>query len=652
MATPDFYAKALDKKSRPQDDFYQYANGPWLKANPIPATHTAWSSFGVLREETDERLKGILLKLASAKRLDAEQEKLVAYWRVAMDERKAEELGTDPLMEELARIDAIESRDELVPAVARLHNLGVNVFWDYVIDADRKRNDVNAIHLWQNGLGLPDREYYVKKDARSARTREGYLKAVARMMRIAGWSAKDAASVADAVLRIETRLAKASMTGAEQRDVEATYHKASINKLAKEAPLDWKGYLLALGIPEEHARTVIYGQPRFMTESAAILGRSHIEEIKAYLSWQCVLAAAPYLNEALGQASFAFFAKELSGQKERKPRWKRAIAEIDDEIGFLLGKEYARAYFPAAAKKRIDSLIDDLFATYRARMSALPWMSVKTMAKAIEKLDAIRRKVGYPDKWQSYASFKPDDTSYLHMHWAAVRYHVRRGIARLGKPVDRSRWGMRPHTVNAYCDFVFNEIAFPAGILQKPFYDKDWSDALNYGAIGSVIGHELTHAFDDQGSRFDKQGNQRSWWTAADRKRFGEQAEALVRQYGEQVIVDDIRCDGQLTLGENIADIGGVAIAYEALSRKLAGRMDARSGGYTVAQQFFIAYAQTENGVYRDGEARRRAVIDRHAPSRLRVNVVLSNLDEFHEAFDIRPGDRMYRAPEERVRIW
>lgn len=650
--TPAFFSPHLDKKIRPQDDIFQYATKAWAKAHPIPKSQSAWSTFNVLDDEVQHQLKSLLDKLAKSRTTDPEAKKLREYYRAGMDEKLANKLGAEPVLEELARIDAIDSRAELPALMAHLHNLGAGPFWDWCIGPDYKKNTINIVELYQSGLGLPDRDYYIKNDAKSKKIRVAYLKTIARLMKLAGWSASESAAIAKTVFEIETRLAKASMSRVELRDIPAQYNKMSPAALQKTANFDWKGYLDAVGIPTKHVRTLIACQPKFMKESAAILKKTSLDDLKAYLSWHLVLSAAPYLSDEFVKASFDFYGKVISGKKEQRPRWKRVISDIDDSIGELLGKRYVKEYFPESAKKRVDALIDDLFATYRARMTALPWMSVKTMAKAIEKLDAMRRKIGYPTKWENYAAFKPDSSSFLAMSWAATRYGVKREIKKLGKPVDRNEWGMTPQTVNAYCSFTFNEIVFPAAFLQKPFFHKDWSDALNYGGLGSVIGHELTHAFDDQGSGFDKDGNLKNWWSKADKVKFDAEAKRFVKQYGAYEVVDGLKCNGELTLGENIADVGGLAIAYEALERRLGKKLHVKSGGFTPAQEFFIANAQGWGGNMRPEERRRRVITDPHAPHDMRVNVAFSNLQEFHDAFDVKPGDKLYRKPADRVGIW
>lgn len=651
---PPFYSPLLDPRIRPQDDLYAYANKGWIKKNPIPASQASWSSFSALHDTVQHQLKALLEGIAKKKKVDRETEKLQAYWQVAMDEKKAEAVGSEPLLEELARIDAIDTKDELPALIAHLHNRGVSVFWDYYIGADDKDNTTNIIQLYQSGLGLPDRDYYLTKDESSEKTRAAYLRTITRLMKLAGWSSKDAAGAATTVMRIETELARNSMTRTELRDIKAQYNKMSLTQLTKKAPsVAWTRYISALGIDLKHASKVIVCQPQFMTASSDLIRKNTLRDIQTYLSWHLIIESAPYLNNAFVQASFDFFGKVISGKKEMQPRWKRALAELDDLVGELVGKAYVAKYFPPTAKKRIDTLIDDLFATYAARIQALPWMSVPTMAKALEKLAAMRRKVGYPTKWRSYADFKPDTDSYLAMHWAGIAYVVRRSIKKLGKPVDRSVWSMTPQTINAYNSFTFNEIVFPAGILQKPFFDAAWPDALNYGGIGTVIGHELTHAFDDMGAQFDKDGNFKNWWGASDKKKFAAEAKKLAAQYSAYHVIDTLNCNGELTLGENIADIGGVAIAYEALARRIGEKaMHVKKNGFTPAQTFFIAYAQSECGSVRPQELRRRVITDPHAPSFLRVNAALPNLQEYHDAFAVQAGDKLYRKPEDRVSIW
>jgi putative endopeptidase len=521
----------------------------------------------------------------------------------------------------------------------------------FMVAQDQKNSTQYIVHLSQGGLSLPEKNYYVANDADSKAIRAKFHDYLVKMLQLLGDSAKDAGDEADVVLEIETKLAESSRTPTELRNVEKRYNKKTRSQLMELAPkFDWNQYFTALGVKGQD--DVIVGEPEFFQRLNELLNTESLQNWKTYLRWQLIDDTAAYLSDDFVNENFEFLGKTLRGQKQIEARWKRAVQTIDRMMGEDLGKIYVERYFPPEAKRRMEDLVKNLIDAYRERIRTRDWMGEKTKEQALAKLDKVTRKIAYPDKWRDYSALQIATDSYVQNVLRARVFNFHYRLSKLGQPIDRGEWGMTPPTVNAYYNPTMNEIVFPAGILQPPFFNQDADDAVNYGAIGAVIGHELTHGFDDQGSLFDAEGNLKNWWTPEDKKHFHEKAEALAKQYNQCVALDDLHVNGHLTLGENLADLGGLTIAYNAYHRALDGKPAPMIDGLSGDQRFFIGFAQVWRGSNSPQSLRVRLRTDPHSPEHFRCNVPTSNLTAFYEAFGIKSGDPMYREPADRVQVW
>jgi putative endopeptidase len=646
----------VDRSADPRHDFFQFAVGKWLKDNPIPASERSWGIARVVQEETYLRLKAI--SEAAAARGDraapgGNERKIGDFWHAAMDTATVERQGLRPLDDAFARIEAVGSRRELVAEIGRLQRMGVDAMCSLYVFQDEKRSDRYALHLYQGGLGLPDRDYYVDDDARSATLRTAYVEHVARTLELLGDAPAKARANAATVMALETDLARASRTLAALRDPVANYHEVRVDALAGlAASIPWPEYLAAGGLPP--LDSVIVGQPEFFTALDRMLQARPLGEWKAYLRWQLAHAYAPQAGGAFEAEHFRFFGTILRGTPEQRPRWKRMLDEEEKYLGDALGQLYVAGHFPAAAKARYEKLSDEIFAAFRSRLRTLDWMSEATRKRALAKLDTVTRKVGHADRWKDYASYEVTRDSFLQ--------NVVRGricltdyeIAKLRKPVDRQEWEMTPQTYNAYYNPSNNEIVLPAAVFLLPgIADAEIDDALVYGYAGAAtIGHEITHGFDDTGRQFDERGNLETWWTAEDDAEFKRRARVIVEQFNGYVVAGDLRVNGEATQGENIADLGGLVLGWEAFTRTAQYREGKPLGGFTPAQRYFIGWALGWMSQVRPESLALQVRTDVHAPSHLRVIGPLSNLPEFHEAFGVRPGDAMHRPAEAQVHIW
>ena len=642
----------FDTSLRPGQDFYEYVNGNWIKRNPIPPEYSRWGAFPKLRDDNLAALRQIVEELTSRTGgLDEDRRKIRDFYLTAMDEAKLEQQGVSPLESELERVSKIKSPDELIALVGEFHAAGISGFFRFSVAQDEKHSDRYAVHLHQGGLGLPERGYYLGTSEDSKRIRAQYREHVAKMLALLGESPQAASTEADAVLMVETKLAEASRTPVQLRDREAQYNKKTLAELAAlTTDVNWELYFKTVGAAG--FSDVIVGQPEFFQRVNELLKSAPMDEWRAYLRWHLIHSTAAYLSDAFERENFRFYSQQMRGVKEMQPRWKRAIGAIDGLMGEALGRLYVEKYFPPAAKRRMDELVKNIMAAYRQRIETRDWMGPDTKKQALAKLDTVMPKIGYPDKWRDYAALEVGTDSYVRNVLRAEGFEFRYRLSKLGKPVDRTEWHMTPPTVNAYYNSTMNEIVFPAGILQPPFFNPAADDAVNYGAIGAVIGHEITHGFDDQGSRSDAYGNLKNWWTAEDRARFTAKTDALVKQFDACVAVDDLHVNGRLTLGENIADLGGITISYAAYQRSLNGGSPPIIDGLSGPQRFFIGFAQVWRGSTRDADQRVLLRTDPHSPPRFRTLVPLSNLAAFYQAFDVKPGDAMYRPPQERVEVW
>ncbi|MFN2521086.1 MAG: M13 family metallopeptidase [Candidatus Limnocylindria bacterium] len=641
----------MDTSVRPCDDFFRYANGMWLDRTPIPADEPVYGAFTEIRDRNWAMVHDILEDAArDPGPAGSDRQKVGDMYASGMDEAAIEAAGTAPLAPELERIDRLADRDELPALLAALHAAGSRAGFGVFVRPDPKDSRTNVAHLQQAGLGLPDRDYYLRDDAKSEEIRAAYTRHVARMHELLGANATDAQRSADTVVSLESRLARASMQRVDQRDPYKTYHKTRISRLMEDAPgFDWNGYLASLGAPP--LEEVNVRQPDFARELAAASADVPIDQWKIYLRWHLIRSAAPLLGTRFVDESFAFNGALLQGVKEKHPRWRRVAERVDADLGEALGQLFVERVFPPEAKRRVLQLVDDLRSAFRERIGQLAWMTEATKDQAARKLDAFRVKMGYPDSWRDYSSLAIDRGPYVRNAIRAGEFELRRNLAKLGHPVDREEWHMSPPTVNAYYNASMNEIVFPAGILQRPFFDVAADDAVNYGAIGVVIGHEMTHGFDDQGSKFDADGNLKDWWTPEDRAAYDARTDLMVKQFEEYEPLPGQRVNGRLTLGENIADLGGVKLALAALRRSAAAASGPDADGFTAEQRFFLGHAQSWRSQIRDDALRVRLNVDPHSPSAYRVNGPLSNLPEFFAAFGCEDG-AMRRRDSERPEIW
>ena len=653
-AEPAINAANMDTTVKAGDDFYKFANGTWLKNNPIPAQYSRYGAFEVLEEENYVQLKTILAE-ASADKTAAEgsvNQKIRDFYNSGMDSVKIDKDGINPLKAELEQINSFATIADVQNMIAMQHASGnYPLFYLFGSPDDKNSNQVIA-STYQGGLGLPDRDYYLGTDARSKEIRESYVKHMVKMFVLAGSAPEQAAKDADVVMKIETEIAKFSSTRLELRDPNANYNKTDLAGLQKMAPgLDWKAYFD--GIKLQATNEINVGQPKFMTGVTKLLNTVSVADWKVYFRWDLINSAASSLSSDFDKEHFAFYGTVLSGVKEQQPRWKRMLDQTSSSLGEAVGQLYVQKFFPPEAKKRMVELVGNLKISLGERIDGLTWMSETTKKEAHAKLAKINVKIGYPDKWIDYSSLSIGTDSYYANKKNARQFSVNRDIVKIGKPVDRSEWGMTPQTINAYYSPNMNEIVFPAAILQPPFFFMDADDAVNYGAIGMVISHEMTHGFDDQGRQYDKDGNLHDWWLADDSKNFEGKTKVLVDQYDNYKILDSLHVDGKLTLGENIADLGGMNVAYNGLQKALEGKKkDEKIDGFTPDQRFFLSYAQVWRANIREKETMRRLKEDVHSPGDARVNAIVYNIPAFYTAFNIQPADKRYIAPENRANIW
>jgi len=642
----------FDLSVKPQDDFYHYVNGVWLKNNPIPADQSRWGTANQLVEDNTAHLRALCERAAAKTEGATPVEKMVGdFFASGMDEAAVNALGAKPLQPELDRIAAIKTPADVLKAIAHLHSFGVGCGFRFGSQADRKQSDREIAFFGQGGLGLPERGYYFNDDEKSQKIRQQYVAHVTNMLVLLGESRDSATVSAQAIMALETKLALHSLRRVDMRDPYRSYHKMPLAEAVAKTPgIDFKLFLEARDAPP--FEEVNLAHPEFFHGFEAALATTPAADWQAYLRWHLVRYAAPYLSENFVKENFAFNGAILTGVTEEKPRWKRVVAVVDGSLGEALGQLYVGEYFPPAAKVRVAKLVEDLRASLGDRLAALEWMDAPTRAKAQAKLAAFHVKVGYPDKWLDYNAVAIARADYLGNVMRLDAFDVARHLVRIGQAVDRAEWGMTPPTVNAYYNSANNEIVFPAGILQPPFFDFKADDAVNYGGIGSVIGHEMTHGFDDSGAKFDAQGNLNNWWSDASAKNFKERTTAVVKQFAGYSPLPGLNLNGELTQGENIADLGGVKIAYYALQKALTDKPRDPINGFTPEQRFFLSYASLWRDVFREAEQRKRVNTDPHSPGVWRVRGPLSNLDEFAKAFNVPEGSVMRRSAEARVTIW
>jgi putative endopeptidase len=642
----------LDTTCSPCRDFFRYANGGWAAHAVIPPAQSRWGSFDALAESNRQVMVRILETAAADGKAKpgGPEWMLGTFWAAAMDSALSDAAGADPILPDLKAIDALGSTRALAARLAAMHDVGAGGLFSFRAGQDPGNSDAMIANVGQGGIGLPDRDFYFREDSASRALRDAYTAHIARTFVLLGGTAESARAGAATVMAIETELAKASMTNVQRRDPRAVYNKMPLDSLRALCPaFDWTAYLADRAVPRIDSINV--SQPAFLRALDGVLAAHPLPEWKTYLRWRVVSDAAPLLSRAFAEEEFSF-ARLMNGLPAQPPRWRRALQLVDGDLGDLLGQAYIRERFSPAARERALGMVRNLEAALGERIAALDWMTEATRQAALGKLKAFENKIGYPDTWRDYRGVTVGRRTPYANHVAARRYESRRNLRRIGKPVERGEWSMTPPTVNAFYSSSLNSINFPAGILQPPFYDPSWDDAMNYGGIGAVIGHEMTHGFDDRGRQFDARGNLRDWWTAGDAANYTTRADQVADQYSSYTVLDTLHLNGRLTLGENIADLGGVAVAYHALQVALKDKPRPRVGGYTPEQRFFLSYAQVWRQVIRDEALRTQVRTDPHSPAYWRVNGTLSSLPEFHRAFGCHAGDAMVRGEGERARIW
>ena len=634
-------------------DFYEYACGGWIKNNPLKPEYARFGTFDQLLENNQEQLRVLIEELsATPHEAGSVAGKIGALYAMGLDSTKLNADGVAPVKEELAAINALATKSDVSKMVATLHKEGMAPFFALFVGADEKNSAMNIVQLYQAGIGMGDRDYYLLEDEGSAKMRDAYRAYINKLFTLAGSSPEQADAAVDAVMKIEKAIADISYGREDLRDSQKNYNKLAYEDFKQiESPLDWDVYFESMGLAG--LKELDAKQINFYKDMNKALQNTTVDEQKYYLAFNLLSAAAPYLSDDFVDADFEFYGKVMSGKQEQQPRWKRSLNTVNGALGEAVGEMYVEKYFPASSKEKMLTLVGNLQTALSERINGLEWMSDTTKAKAQEKLAAFTVKIGYPDKWRDYSGLEIKDDSY----WANVRrsniFDMAYQLADVDKPVDKSRWHMNPQTVNAYYNPTTNEICFPAAILQPPFFNPDADDAVNYGAIGVVIGHEMTHGFDDQGRNYDKDGNLIDWWTAEDAVRFTERADKLVDQYDQIIVIDTLHANGRFTLGENIADHGGLLVAHQAYLNSLKGKeTPAPIDGFTNEQRFFLGYATLWGQNIRPEEIRRRTKIDPHSLGKWRVNAALRNIAPFYAAFDIKEGDPMFMAPVDRVVIW
>ncbi|GAA4308843.1 M13 family metallopeptidase [Pontixanthobacter gangjinensis] len=648
----------MDTTTSAREDFFRYVNGAWLDSTEIPNDRTRWGSFDELRQRTDEDALALLEKTASSDSLDGstDQGKAVFLYKSIMDTVTRNKQGVEPVKPYLAKIDQIQSKEDLQDFLVEMSDYGSAGFFSFGVGADSKNSDMNAAYLNPSGLGLPERDFYLLQDSDSKEKREQYKAYITDMLQYIDYSEEEASKAAETILAFETKLAEPRLDKVERRDARNTYNPMSVAEIQKMTPaFQWNEYFEGIGAKD--LDTVIVSQPKYMKALQDLLAENSVEEWKTYLKWDLFNGAAPRLTTDLERESWEFYSQTLRGAKEQRPRNERALSSINRVLGEALGKLYVAEHFPPQAKETAKEMVDNIIKAYENRINNLAWMSEDTKKKALEKLSTFNVKIGYPDKWKDYSDLEiksPEEGgSYFQNMMNAQKWSVAENMAELGQPVDKSEWFMPPQTVNAYYNPRYNEIVFPAAILQPPFYDYEADAAVNYGGIGAVIGHEISHGFDDSGARFDAEGNLNNWWTDKDLEQFENLGNDLAEQYSAIEVMDSVYINGKFTLGENIGDLGGVNAALDGLKIHLdengnPGEID----GFTPEQRFFLSWATVWRTKMRDEALRNRIKTDSHSPGMYRAYVPLQNIDAWYDAFNIVEGDAMYVKPENRVRIW
>ncbi len=641
----------MDKAVKPGNNFYLYANGNWLKNNPVPASKVRWGSFDMLRQSSLDRLKKLCEDAAAGKIKDSAAQRVGDLYTSAMDSAAIEKLGAAPIQPELKRLSALTDKDQVLYEIVTLRQQGIGgLLFGFGITQDDKNVNQYIPALSQGGTSLPDRDYYLKTDSRSKTIQDAYLSYVTDMFVLTGNDSVTADTKAHHIFSLEKALALAQMSRVEMRDPQKTYHKFSLADLSKTTPdLNWTTLLKEMKVSD--ADSILLNNPDFLKTADGLFEAVPLETWKAYLQWGIIKNSAAYLSSDFVNRQFQF-SQVLSGQKQITPRWQRMSSMVDNNLGDLLGQLYVKKYFNDSAKQRMLMLVKNIQSTFRDRINTLDWMTDSTKQQALGKLDAIVNKIAFPDKWETYPGVSVTSNNVIANLRNIDQFEYNKMVNKMGKPVDKTEWGMTPPTINAYYNPSNNEIAFPAGILQFPFFDFGADDAVNYGGIAAVIGHELTHGFDDEGRQYAADGNLKEWWTKADEEKFNERADKVAAQYDAFTVNDSLHVNGKLTLGENLADLGGLNIAYQAFKNTSEGKSDKKINGFTPDQRFFLSWAQVWRSNITPEYAAQLVVVDPHSPGTYRCNGPVSNMDAWYKAFDVQPGDAMYKPEPARIKVW
>ncbi len=651
---PPIETSNMDLSILPGDDFYRFVNGGWLENNPIPEEFSRYGSFEQLAEQNEEKLYDLLQTIRRDRNAlpGSNRQKIRDFFNSAMDTVTQAEQGVDAIAFILEEIEQTGSTEQIPAIIASLHLRGFGPVFSIRAAQDRKNTEEMIANVFQGGLGMADRDHYLNEDSRSTEIRDNYKLFVEKIFILAGYDKNKAMQAREDIMSIETTLAEASMTRLERRNPHATYNKMNLDELQQLTPsFSWNDYLESINVKTSELNI---GQPKFLEAFNELVNKKTIDQWRTYMKWNVLRSSAPFIGHDFEQAHFEFYTTVMTGSQQQRERWKIALAALNSALGEAVGQEYVAVHFPPESKERMVDLVEHLREAFRGRIETLEWMGPETKKNAFAKLDAINVKIGYPDKWTDYSDLHIKDQPHVLNVIAAREFNIARNLAEIGQPVDRDKWFMNPQTVNAYYSPTMNEIVFPAAILQPPFFFPHGDDAVNFGAIGMVIGHEITHGFDDQGRRYDKNGNLSEWWTEEDSRRFEERTKILVEQYNNYVMLDTLTINGELSLGENIADLGGLTIAFHALQNKL--EQDGRPGeidGFTPEQRFFIAYAQIWRNHMRDQRLMEQLRLGPHSPGEARVNGIVYNMQEFYDAFGIDANEsQRFIAPEYRAEIW
>ena len=647
--TSGILTQHMDTLVNPGDDFTSYVNGTWVKNTEIPADKASYGVGYIVHEESEDNVKKIIEESSKGDfAKGSDEQKVGDLYQSFMNIEKRNELGVSPIKGELIKVDEISNYVELATYFAYANKVGVNVPLGLFIYQDFMDPTIYTVYTWQSGLGLPDREYYLKEDDRSKEIKTKYVQHIEKMFNLA--NLPDASGAAKTVLALETKLAEKHMEKEKTRDLVALYNMFPVDTLSNIMPkFNWNAFLSEAGLEKQDQLGVLMLDYTISLDD--IITSTSLEIWKTYLKWGVIDAYASRLNEALNQQNWEFYSKELRGTQEQRPMWRRGVSTVNRTLGEVVGKVYVKRHFPPEAKERMETLVENLLKAYEVSINELDWMSEATKKEALDKLSKFTPKIGYPDKWKDYdLEIEPDDLFGNLRRSSNMEYN--RELAKLGQPIDKDEWGMTPQTVNAYYNPTLNEIVFPAAILQPPFFDLNAEDAVNYGAIGAVIGHEIGHGFDDTGSTFDGDGAMRNWWTEGDKEEFKKRTAALIAQYNDFEALPDLKVNGEFTLGENIGDLGGLSIALRAYNMSLDGKQTSEMDGFTGEQRVFIGYAQAWRNKIRDEALRVQINTDPHSPAKFRVNGIVRNVPEFYAAFNIKETDSLYLASEERVKIW